>query len=58
MYVPDGKPTCRKAVSGFDSENWKARSKVVLLLLVLLDLVGWMKRNDVGATVSWVMLML
>ncbi len=58
MNVPDGKPTCRKAVSGFDSENWNARSKVVLEELVLLDLVGEMNLNEAGAVVSWVMLML
>ncbi len=58
MNVPDGKPTCRKAVSGFDSENWNARSKVVLDELVLLDLVGVINLKLVGAVVSWVIEML
>ena len=58
MNVPDGKPTCRKAVSGFASLNWKARSKVVFEELVLLALVGEMNLNEAGAVVSWVMLML
>ena len=58
MYVPDGEPTCRKAVSGFDSVNWKARSRVVLDELVLLDLVGLMNLNVDGDVVSRVIEML
>ncbi len=58
MNVPDGKPTCRKAVSGFASLNWKARSKVVLLEFVLFERVGLMNLNEAGAVVSWVIEML
>ena len=53
-YVPFGNPTCRDAVSGFGSVNWKARSKVELEVFVLFAFVGEMKRKEVGAVVSWV----
>ena len=45
-------------MSGLDSVNWKARSRVELLEFVLLVLVGWMNLKDVGEIVSWVILML
>ena len=45
-------------MSGFDSVNWKARSRVVLEEFVLLVLVGLMNLKADGEVVSWVMLML
>ena len=57
-YVPFGNPICREAVSGFDSANWKARSRVLFEEFVLFGFVGEINLKDAGAIVSWVMLML
>ena len=58
LYVPFGKPVCRKAVSGFASLNWKAKSKVELDEFVLFARVGLINLREVGDKVSCVMLML
>ena len=52
MYVPDGKPTCIRDLSGLDSVYWNARSRVLLDELVPDCFVGEMNLKDDGAVLS------